>query len=58
MNPYAVLMMARTLEQDRERSTAERRRTDTFEPAARQESRGSWSAITRFPRFTLSNQRG
>ena len=58
MNPYAVLMMARTLEQDLERSTAERRRTDTFEPAARRESRGSWAGITRFPRFTLSNQRG
>jgi len=58
MNPYAVLMMARTLEQDLERSTAERFRTDTFEPAARRESRGSWAAITRFPRFTLSNQRG
>ena len=58
MNPYAVLMMARTLEQDLERSTAERRRTDTFEPAARRESRGSWAGITRFPRFTFSNQRG
>ena len=58
MNPYAVLMMARTMERDRERSTAERRRTDTFEPAARRESRGSWAGITRFPRFTLSNQRG
>lgn len=57
MNAYAVLMMARTLEQDRERSAAERRRVHRLEPVPRQESRGSWAAITRFPRFTLSDER-
>ena len=58
MNPYAVLLMARTLEQDRDRSAADRRRTDALDPTAREESRRSWPAIARFPRFTLSNQRG
>jgi len=57
MNPYAVLLMARTLEQDRDRSAADRRRTDGLEPRAREESRRSWAGITRFPSFRLSNQR-
>ena len=58
MNPYAVLMMARTMEQDRERSAGERRRIHRPEPAPRRESRGSWTAILRFSRYTLSDQRG
>ena len=58
MNPYAVLMLARTVEQDRDRSAAERRRIHRLEPDTRHESRGSWAAITRFPRYTLSDHRG
>jgi len=58
MNPYAVLLMAQTLDQDRGRSAAERRPIHRLEPDARRESRGPWPAIARFPRFTLSNQRG
>jgi hypothetical protein len=56
MNPYAVLMMARTLEQDRERSAAERRPIHRPETTPRRESWDSWAAILRFPRFTLQDQ--
>ena len=58
MNPYAVLMMARTMEQDRGRSAAERRRIHRLEPKGRRESGGSWAGILRFSRYTLSDQRG
>ena len=56
MNPYAALMVARAMEQDRERSAAQRRRTHRPEPAPRRESRGSWTAILRFPRFSMQDQ--
>ena len=57
MNPYAALMMARAMEQDRKRSAAERRRTPRPQPTPGRESRGSWTAILRFPRFSLQDQR-
>jgi hypothetical protein len=46
MNPYAVLMMARTLEQDRERTAAERRPIHRPETTPRREPRDSWAAIS------------
>jgi hypothetical protein len=53
MNPYATLMLAQSLEADRERA-AERRRVTHLEPSPREESRGSWSPILRFPRVSTS----
>lgn len=58
MNPYAVLLLARTLEEDRRRSAAEPHRIHRLEPTPSTESRRSWAGITRFPRFSLSDQRG
>jgi hypothetical protein len=57
MNPYAVLMLARSLEQDRERA-AERRRLQDVKPPMPRDTRVSWSAVRRFPRLATSGSKG
>jgi hypothetical protein len=57
MNPYAVLMLARSMDQDRERAAEQRRVRDLVAPMPR-ESRPAWAAVTRFPRLATSSPRG
>jgi hypothetical protein len=57
MNPYAVLMLARSLEQDRERAV-ERRRLQDVKPPMPRDTRVSWSAVRRFPRLATSGSKG
>jgi hypothetical protein len=58
MNPMAALMVARSLEDDRQRAT-ERRRMERLEPRERPATgRLSWATVARFPRYEQSGAKG